>query len=64
MAWSWRYEKADGTTTGESGPFDSQGDAETWIGQEFETLAESGIDQVTLLDDGTVVYGPMGLLPE
>lgn len=64
MAWSWRYEKADGTATGESRPFDSQSDAETWIGQEFETLAESGVDQVTLLDDGTVVYGPMGLLPD
>ena len=69
MAYAWRYERSDGTVivdrpgsaTGES--FPSQSDAENWVGETWRTLLADGIDAVTLLTDGEVVYGPMSLHP-
>lgn len=62
MGWTWTYETADGTqlaspppsATGES--FDTQGDAEAWIGETFAQLLAEGVDQVTLLEDGSPSY--------
>ncbi|MEV7600302.1 hypothetical protein AB0O91_23285 [Kitasatospora sp. NPDC089797] len=60
MVWTWRYEKADGSTV-TSGlaqeEFAGQGDAETWIGETWKQLAEEGVDTAVLLEDGTKVYG-------
>ena len=39
----------------------SQADAESWLGEQWRELAEQGVAQVTLLDSGTEVYGPMPL---
>ena len=64
MGWTWRLEKADGKNIGTSESFDSRGDAESWVGEEFEELLEKGIDQVTLYDGDTEVYGPMSIHPE
>ncbi|TDC68935.1 hypothetical protein [Streptomyces hainanensis] len=64
MAWEWRFEKADGTSTEPSqdpGDFGTQGDAESWIGEIWGELLEEGVDQVSLLEDGTKIYGPMSL---
>jgi hypothetical protein len=64
MAWTWRFEKSDGT---EAMPavrpeeFPTQGDAESWLGEEWRTLLDEEVEQVTLFDDGTRVYGPMSL---
>ena len=62
MVWSWRFEKADGTpaSSGEmpKEAFGSQGDAENW-----RALLQSGVDQVTLLEESRVEYGPMSLHP-
>lgn len=67
MTWSWQYEKADGTVvTSRSVPkesFGSQGDAETWLGEQWRTLLASGVDQVSLMEDGRREYGPMSLHP-
>jgi hypothetical protein len=63
MPWSWRYESVDGQPAG--GPaetFSSQADAESWIGQEWRELAESGVAQVVLVEDDRVDYR-MSLLP-
>lgn len=59
MAWTWRFEKADGTATSPAvtpAELASQGDAEAWIGDHWRSLLEGGTDQVTLLDDGKEVY--------
>ncbi|MER5865562.1 hypothetical protein [Kitasatospora sp. NPDC002040] len=59
MVWTWRYEKADGTLVqlaGEQEEFPGQGDAESWIGEEFKALLEKGVEQVVLLDDGKAIY--------
>jgi hypothetical protein len=63
MTWSWTYETADGETVGRSETFDSRGDAESWVGEEFSALFEQGVDQVRLFDGETEVYGPMSLHP-
>jgi hypothetical protein len=47
--------------TGET--FANQADAESWIGENFRTLVEEGVDTVTLLEDGSATY-EMGLHPE
>jgi hypothetical protein len=66
MAWTWRYEDTSGAAvepaeapTGE--PFPTQSDAETWLGENWRELLSAGVEQVTLLDSGREVYGPMGL---
>jgi hypothetical protein len=67
MAWSWQLEKQDGTVaTSRNLPketFGSQGDAESWLGENWRSLLESGVDQVTLLEEGRTEYGPMSLHP-
>ena len=67
MSWLWQYETSDGgLVTSRSLPrevFGSQGDAETWLGERWQGLLEGGVDQVSLLEDGDVKYGPMSLHP-
>lgn len=67
MAWTWKYEKADGALPAGAPPeaiFASQSDAESWLGENWRGLLDAGVDQVSLLDEGTVSYGPMSLRPE
>ena len=68
MVWTWRLEKADGTAPSADGlpreSFGSQGDAESWLGENWRILLAEGVDQVTLLEDTRVEYGPMSLHPE
>ncbi|WP_433325654.1 hypothetical protein [Spirillospora sp. CA-294931] len=57
MAWSWRLEKADGQVVGMAEEsFTTQADAETWLGENWRSLREDGIDKVTLLEGDEVVY--------
>ncbi len=68
MAWSWQFEKEDGTVATSRGlpkeTFSSQGDAESWLGENWRALLAVGVDQVTLLEDSRTEYGPMSLHPE
>jgi hypothetical protein len=68
MPWSWRYESAAGEPIAlaeapSAEPFPTRGDAESWLGENFRELLSTGIDQVTLLDDGQPSY-TMSLHPE
>jgi hypothetical protein len=67
MVWSWRFEKVDGTAASSGDvpkeAFGSQGDAESWLGENWRALLDSGVDQVTLLEESRVEYGPMSLHP-
>ncbi|GAB3085563.1 hypothetical protein [Micromonospora schwarzwaldensis] len=57
MAWSWRYEGADGDPVdGPGESFPSQADAESWIGQAWRELATSGVTSVVLVEDDRVDY--------
>lgn len=63
-AWAWRFETSDGTEVQpalQPEEFTTQGDAESWMGENWKPLLEGGTDQVTLYEDGTKVYGPMSL---
>ena len=62
---TWRFEAADGTPLAlreDPGPFPSRADAETWVGEWWRSLLGQGVEQVSLLQDGKVVY-PMSLRP-
>ncbi|MFI9718652.1 hypothetical protein ACIHFE_03215 [Streptomyces sp. NPDC052396] len=65
MAWVWRFEKTDGTEVPpavEPEEFTTQGDAESWIGEEWQALLDGGVDQVRLFEDGKEIYpAPMSL---
>ncbi len=65
MTWTWRYEKADGSVASPRGlpkeTFGSQGDAETWLGEQWRGLLEQGVEQVSLFEDARREYGPMTL---
>ena len=67
MTWTWQLEKEDGTVLTSRGlpkeSWSSQGDAENWIGENWRTLLDAGVDQVSLLNEGRVEYGPMTLHP-
>ena len=68
MPWSWRFEAADGGAVAgqpeRSQVFPTQSDAETWIGETWHELLDAGVDQVSLLEEDRVVYGPMSLHPQ
>jgi hypothetical protein len=57
MAWTWRYADGDGQPVdGPGEAFSSQADAESWVGQIWRELAETGVATVSLLDDERVEY--------
>lgn len=65
-AWTWRYEAPDGSILEAGLPtasFPSQADAESWVGEAWRDLLAQGVDAVTLLRDGEVVYASMSLRP-
>jgi hypothetical protein len=67
MAWTWRFEKADGTAVEpavQPEEFTTQGDAESWLGEFWKELLEGGAEQVVLFDGDTTIYGPMSLHAE
>jgi len=63
--WTWTYLDSDGRPmTGEAlvtSGFPSQGEAESWLGEQWRELAGVGVDSVTLQHEGSTVYGPMSL---
>ena len=66
MSWHWRYEdRAGGVVERPGGEtverFSSQSDAESWLGEHWRELLDDGVAQVSLFEDGKVVYGPMSL---
>ena len=66
MLWHWRLEDSSGAevTVDEPSPrFPSQSDAESWVGEVWQELAEQGVDAVTLFEGDREVYGPMSLHP-
>jgi hypothetical protein len=63
MAWTWRYEDAQGRAVeGPHEAFSSQSDAESWIGQTWRELLATGAVKVILVEEDRVEY-QMSLLP-
>lgn len=67
MSWYWRLEDPSGATVApkavgvEMPDTDNQGDAESWLGENWRELLDRGVATVTLFDGEDEVYGPMGL---
>jgi hypothetical protein len=53
----------DGGPAGRGVEFPTQSDAESWIGEHWRHLADSGVESVALYEDDREVYGPMSLSP-
>ncbi len=68
MAGTWQFETADGAAVPSRGvpreTFASQGDAESWLGENWRELLAGGVEQVSLLEENRVEYGPMSLREE
>lgn len=64
--WWWRLEGPDGTEVSpEQRPeFPTRSDAESYVGESYAELAESGVAAVTLFEGDREVYGPMSLAAE
>jgi hypothetical protein len=66
MSWTWVVENdaAQAVSLDHEIPsFSSQSDAESWLGEVWRELVDAGASQVTLVEDGRRVYGPMSLHP-
>lgn len=64
-SWTWTYQDVDGKPVDDASlttsEFPSKGDAESFLGEQWQAIADVGVESVTLLEDGDVVYGPMSL---
>ena len=67
MTWHWRFEDPSGTAIDPATlgiapeESDNQGDAESWLGENWRELLARGVATVTLFDGENEIYGPMGL---
>lgn len=65
MAWNWRYFGPDGEEVEQDLPtesFTSRGDAESWLGENWQELADRGVGRVALMEEDRRVYA-MSLEP-
>ncbi|SDB80108.1 hypothetical protein GA0111570_101383 [Raineyella antarctica] len=65
MAFTWAttpvLDEATAADLGLATGFPDQSAAEAWFSEHWTELDDAGIEAVTLLEAGTVVYGPMSL---
>ena len=63
MTWTWRFETTEGAVLDgiATERFPCEADAESWIGESWQELADQGVDRVVLLEGDREVYGPMSL---
>ncbi len=62
--WTWELLDAQGTKVDVdmgSSAFPTQSEAESWLGEEWRTLLDAGVEAVNLKEGDTLVYGPMSL---
>ena len=61
--WWWRWEDESGQAIPQEPrqDFPNRADAESWLGEAFEDLADRGVAAVTLFEGEREVYGPMSL---
>lgn len=63
--WTWSCQDAAGAVVADAAPgaFPTQAEAEAWLGEAWEDLADQGVAAVSLEVDEVVSYGPMPLAP-
>ena len=69
MTWRWVPDPGPGPsrsnadTPSMSRTFQTQGEAETWLGEFYPSLISAGVRAVSLYEADRLVYGPMSLDP-
>lgn len=61
---SWHWQGVGRPTVELDRTFATQGDAESWLGEFYPDLLETGVRAVTLFEEDRLVYGPMPLTPD
>jgi hypothetical protein len=61
MSWHWVADRSPDSDVGLGKKFPTQGEAETWLGEFYPDLLDSGVATVTLFEEDRLVYGPMRL---
>ena len=64
VPWWWQLLDADGKVVEPADgrqEFPTRSDAESWVGEFWADLAETGVAAVTLCEGDREVYGPMSL---
>ena len=70
MSWRWVPDRRPGRSRPDADPptisrtFQTQGEAETWLGEFYPSLISAGVRAVSLYEADRLVYGPMSLEPE
>jgi hypothetical protein len=70
MSWRWVPDRgpvsrrADPDTPAIGRTFQTQGEAETWLGEFYPSLISAGVRAVSLYEADRLVYGPMSLEPD
>jgi hypothetical protein len=64
MSWHWVPDREPDDPSRISRTFPTQGEAETWLGEFYLYLVETGVRAVSLYEADRLVYGPMALDPE
>ncbi|MDQ4125511.1 MAG: hypothetical protein M3134_07930 [Actinomycetota bacterium] len=59
-AFTWKLRGPSGEELRESETFESQADAEAWMGAHWSALLDEGAESVSLIGDGETIYD-MGL---
>ncbi len=59
MGWHWVPDHQPPDWSDQT--FGTQGEAESWLGEFFPDLVESGVGEVSLYEVDRRVYGPMSL---
>ena len=70
MSWRWvpdcrpSSSRSNSDAPSMNRTFQTQGEAETWLGEFYPSLVSAGVRAVSLYEADRLVYGPMPLEPD
>jgi hypothetical protein len=70
MSWHWVPDQKPASSRSSANlpsinrTFQTQGEAETWLGEFYPSLLAAGVRTVSLYEADRLVYGPMSLEPD
>jgi hypothetical protein len=70
MSWRWVPDRRPASSRSDQDlpsigrTFQTQGEAETWLGEFYPSLLRAGVRTVSLYEADRLVYGPMSLEPD
>jgi hypothetical protein len=70
MSWRWvpdhkpSSNRSTAAASSINRTFQTQGEAETWLGEFYPSLLRAGVRAVSLYEADRLIYGPMSLEPD